>query len=956
MGNDALLGSVQPGTDADVLAAYAALSQRAQTAVFGFEDEIAFLDVETTGFDPVRDDIIEVAAVLARGPEVVARYATLVTPRRPVPLEIVELTGIDDDMLQDAPSLSEAIAGLASAIGGRDVVAHNASFDRAFLEAAGWAHPQGAEAWLDSLELARIALPRFRSHRLTDLARAFGLLVDPVHRASSDAETLARLWRVLLVALDDMPPGVLTGVLKAAGGASWPLARVVAHVAASRSREDLDLKRLRQERLKRERPRALRDARDVDLRAVSPDDVAAEFDGAGAVGRMYADYEVRSEQVAMARAVTRAFNEGRHLAVEAGTGVGKSVAYLVPAARFALENGVPVGVATKTNALMDQLLYRELPSLAVQTPGLRYVGLKGYEHYLCLRKLRRLADDPEGLEGDARAVLAALIPWVASTSWGDLAAVNVHWPSGFRRAVAASSADCTKKRCPFYSVCYLHGLRKRARESHVVVTNHALLFRDVAAGSQLLPPVRHWIVDEAHGAEAEARDQLSLAASSSGVRASFAALSARQAGGVLESLRARLRAGGGSAERIEELRALVHEAATISGSFFSELGEIAPPGEYGHAAVRVTPELRETGSWSQAAAVGASLLKRLERIQRAGGELVTALEADAEDVLELRADLVGHLSALADASEALELLLHGDDDAYVHVVRSELRGDAPEVTAESLMYDVGAALAERFYPDVLAVVYASATIAAGDDFSHFERSVGLDRLPQGSHETLRLASSYDFDRQMTVYVPIGIAPPNSARYLDDLEQVLLDVHLAMGGSVLTLFTNTKEMRWLYERLAPVLRSHGLRLLVQARGVSVKRVAEEFIADEQLSLFATKSFWEGFDAKGDTLRCVVIVRLPFGQQSDPLLDARKARDRGWWNRYYLPEAIIELKQAAGRLIRSSTDTGCLVLADGRLASDKPYASRFLEALPVKDVERVPAAELRRTIAARFGRGG
>lgn len=956
MGSEALQRSIQPGTDPDVVAAYAELAERAQTAVFGFEDEVAFLDLETTGFDPARDDVIEIAAVVTRGPEVVSRYATLVKPKRPVPFEIVELTGIDDEMLRDAPPLAEAVAGLARAVGGRAVVAHNASFDRAFLEAAGWIHPEGAQAWLDSLELARIALPRMRSHRLTDLARAFGLVVEPAHRAASDAETLARLWRVLLVALDDMPPGVLAGVLRAAGGPRWPLARVVAHVAAARPHDELDLKRLRNERLRRERPRALRDARVVELQGLEDDEVAAEFDGQGTVGKMYADYEVRAEQVAMARAVAGALSEGRHLAIEAGTGVGKSVAYLVPAARFALANGVAVGVATKTNALMDQLLYRELPSLAAQMPGLRYVGLKGYEHYLCLRKLRRLLDAPEELDGEARAVLAALVPWVASTSWGDLATVNVHWPPGFRRAVTASAADCTKKRCPFFAVCYLHGQRKRANEAHIVVTNHSLLFRDVATGGQLLPPVRHWVVDEAHGAEAEAREQLSLAASRTAVRSALAALSAQRHGGVLESLRARLPADGHGASAIEELRALARETATVAESFFSELGEIAPPGEYGHAATRVTAELREGGSWGRAAAIGAKLLKRLERIQRVGATLVTALEEETDDLVELRADLIGQLSALADAREALDLMLSGDDDAYVHVVRSEAWGETVDVTAGSVLYDVGAALVERFYPEVRSVVYTSATIAAGEDFSHFERAVGLDRLPEDSHKTLRLPSSYDFDRQMTVYVPLGVAPPDTPGYLDDLQRLLLDVHVAMGGSVLTLFTNTKDMRDLYGRLAPALRTHGLRLLVQSRGVSVKRVAEEFIADEQLSLFATKSFWEGFDAKGDTLRCVVIVRLPFGQPSDPLLDARKERDPAWWNRYYLPEAIIELKQAAGRLIRSSTDTGCLVLADSRLASDKPYASRFLAALPVSDVERVPVKDIRETIFARFGRGG
>jgi ATP-dependent DNA helicase DinG len=160
---------------------------------------------------------------------------------------------------------------------------------------------------------------------------------------------------------------------------------------------------------------------------------------------------------------------------------------------------------------------------------------------------------------------------------------------------------------------------------------------------------------------------------------------------------------------------------------------------------------------------------------------------------------------------------------------------------------------------------------------------------------------------------------------------------------------------LYVRCAGPLEEHGLRLLLQGRGISNKRVRDEFLADERVSLFATKSFWEGFDAKGDTLRCVVVAKLPFGRVRDPLYEERQERfGRRAWDDFYLPEAILELKQAAGRLIRSSTDTGCVVIADGRLTSGKPYARRFLEALPVSDVEIVPGAELVDRVRARFGR--
>jgi ATP-dependent DNA helicase DinG len=177
----------------------------------------------------------------------------------------------------------------------------------------------------------------------------------------------------------------------------------------------------------------------------------------------------------------------------------------------------------------------------------------------------------------------------------------------------------------------------------------------------------------------------------------------------------------------------------------------------------------------------------------------------------------------------------------------------------------------------------------------------------------------------------------------------------MSGSVLTLFTNRRDMDALYRRLEPRLAEAGQRLLVQGIGMSRKRVRDEFVADEGVSLFATKSFWEGFDARGDTLRCVVVVKLPFGQMADPLYQERRARDPRAFDHYYLPEAILELKQAAGRLIRSSTDTGCVVVADARLASGRAYARKFLSALPVRDVEILPADELVEQVGRRFGRG-
>lgn len=960
--NPTLADFIVPGTDPDVCASYGTLAERARDAVFGFEDEVALVDIETTGWNPGSDRIIEVAAAVMRGPEVIDRFSMLAHPGVPVPLEITKLTGITDEMLVGALAPEAVVGALVEFVGGRDIVAHNAPFDRGFLcGVAGEAAFPGA--WLDTLQLSRISVPRLRSHRLRDLADAFGA-APPTHRAADDVEALALVWRALLVGLDDLPAGLTARLAALAPETEWPLRSVLARHAAGSRTSAADLRELRRRRTGFDKAEALRDADDITCICPPAAEVTGEFSAGGVAGRMYEGFEQRDEQLAMASAVLRAFGNGTHAAIEAGTGVGKSVAYLLPAALFAMRNGIGVGVATKTNALMDQLVYHELPRLKsalAEDDELRYVALKGYDHYPCLRKLDRYAGELGALESDAErvGVVAALMAWVAQSSWGDLDAVNVHFPRDVRTACAASQADCTRKRCRFYpNLCYVHGVRRRASSAHIVVTNHALLFRDVVAAGGILPPIRHWVIDEAHSAESEARKQLTVGASHIELSVVLGALHGRR-GGLLENIRRQLRGDAATSiiGVIGRMEDHVARCATLADSLFDFVKDLAPlAGEssYDMCELRVSTPVRDTGSWGTVAGVGASLAKRLGEVLAEGTSLVTLLEEYGPDVGDARADLVGLLTRLADQRVGLEAVVDGSDPAFVYSAELDRRRGVDAERLRAARLDIGEALAEDLYPRIHSAVFTSATIATGESFEHFARSVGLDRLDDREWESLRLASSYDFERQMAVYVPTDLPEPRERGYHEALERLLEEVHRAMGGSVLTLFTNRRDMERLYDALEPRLSADGLALIMQSRGTSAKRLRDEFLADETLSLFALKSFWEGFDAKGDTLRCVVVPRLPFGRPTDPLSEERSEREGpSAWRRYALPEAVIELKQAAGRLIRSSTDAGCLVIADTRVTRQR-YGAAFVEALPVADVERVPAAEVVSRIRSRFGR--
>ena len=953
-----------PDTTEQVRERYLSLPDRAATADFGLlEEDVVVLDTETTGLSVRTCRLIEIAAARLSGREVVARYHTFVHPGMPIPAEIRALTGISDLDVMDAPSPEEAVAGLAEFVGGDPVIAHNASFDRSFVEAVRGGS-QVSDTWIDSLALSRIALPRLSSHRLADMAEAFGCAAVS-HRAMDDVDALCGMWRIMLCALSDLPAGLLSLLAGMHEEVDWSFRPVLTHLALAAGDVPLSMEQVRRDLLAGVADVVRADALDkLPLDAPPAAMVEEEFGRAGIVGRMYGTFDQRPEQVVMAEHVRQALATSTHRCIEAGTGVGKSVAYLLPLALFAKRNGITCGVATKTNALTDQLVSHELPALARELPGgLTYFSLKGYEHYPCLRRVLRSVDadlpvdaveergrTDHAIRQDMLTALATTLAFAAQSPSGDLDALGIRWRSVPRQMLVTTPDDCQHMRCPFFpKLCLVHGARRRAAAADIVVTNHSLLLANVAAEGKVLPPVRHWVVDEAHSLESEARRQWAVEVSAARARAAFEAI-----GGVRTGAIRQLIAQAAQTESATLLMGLLTKAASsvsrasvATGELFDEVAELvhlAPRGGYDKVTLWIGPEVRDTPEWAAVAEAGEHACFCLEEattfLEDAQARLVEEVHNPAEDVGVALRELKELLSSI-------RLVVDGTDTSYVY--SAELSRNRRNVGQECLFaekVDVGAELAQRWLPEVLSACFTSATIAVGEDFSHFEHAVGLDQLGPGTHESVRLDSSFDFDRNMRVVVCRDLPEPNDPRYLDRLEDLLFDVHVAMGGSVLTLFTNRREMERVYEGLRPRLADAGLDLVCQERG-GTRQLRERFVAERSLSLLALKSFWEGFDAAGDTLRCVVIPKLPFASPNDPLGKERDLREpRAWW-RYSLPEAVLSVKQAAGRLIRTSTDQGVLVLADSRLKT-KAYGRQFVSSLPSRSLVELEAAHVRRYI--------
>ncbi len=339
----------------------------------------------------------------------------------------------------------------------------------------------------------------------------------------------------------------------------------------------------------------------------------------------------------------------------------------------------------------------------------------------------------------------------------------------------------------------------------------------------------------------------------------------------------------------------------------------------------------------------------LEKLIRACRDIVAYAE-QIEDTTSAQRELALAALELREAYDALDEMFFHDSDNHVYSVRlNRTKGTLDEIfTVQPL--DVGKSLNESLYAETRSVIYASATLAVDGQFDAFERAVGFNEGEDSRADVLKVDSSFDFDANMRVYVPTDMPEPQDPAYLPTLESFLVDLHKAQRGSMLTLFTNRREMEQCFDGVHPALKEDDLRLVCQKWGVSVKGLRDDFLKDEHLSLFALKSFWEGFDAPGATLKGVVIPKLPFGLPTDPLSCERQQRDDRAWAHYSLPHAVIEVKQAVGRLIRKSSDRGIVVLADKRLIT-KYYGKKFLNSLPSNNIVMMPCSDIVAEVADR-----
>jgi DNA polymerase-3 subunit epsilon/ATP-dependent DNA helicase DinG len=720
----------------------------------------------------------------------------------------------------------------------------------------------------------------------------------------------------------------------------------------------------------------------------SPVDERAVMDAlgpGGAVGEALDGFQVRPGQVKMARAVTRALNDGLRLMVEAGTGTGKSLAYLVPAAMHAVQNGRRVVISTHTIALQDQLVNKDVPVMRRalssgegEPPEVRVAVLKGRANYLCVRRWRRFL--VANLAGEIERILAARIAiWVRTTATGDrneLALDDVETAT-WNAHLAADVLHCTGRLCPENRSgrCWVARARRRAASSHLVIVNHALLLTDLATTASgergILPEYAEAIIDEAHHLEAVATDHLGAEVSTRDLVNALGALStpiggARFGGSIARIAATYVEVGGQfSRDTVGDLTAGIHATVAAAREAVGPLRDALVavletrswPGIEGQVdrEVRLVPEVREGKQWATACEAWEALSQALLATSREIGRFKEAFDphvGSSENVDDAVVELVEAM-ALLDETRAVTakiVLAPSDEDvAWVSFDRFGILAGAQgrDVRLHAAPLNVDRQLQALLFEGLEAVVLTSATIRVDGTFKHARNRLGL-----GSNaHVLAVESPFDYPNQALLVVPRDLPDPGSPASAPMLHGILAGIGATMGGRTLVLFTSYASLRSAHAALSASLPN----LVVLGQGIDGPRsvLLDRFRATPNAILLGTASFWEGIDVTGDALSCLVIVKIPFTVPSDPVFAARSELLDDPFEELAVPQAVVRMRQGFGRLIRTTTDRGVVVVLDSRLVTRR-YGRVFLDSLPPATRRTCEAREVVHIVEAWWGR--
>jgi ATP-dependent DNA helicase DinG len=916
---------------------------------------------------------------------VIETYGSLVFTKQRIPEDIKQLTGIKQADLVDAPTLEVVMTNLSRLLDGAVLVAHNASFDVGFLQRS--LQQCGLERFrgrvLDSVEIARICFPTLPSLNLGMLSKHFGIAHDRPHQADSDALATAevllrclhriRSWPLLVVQRIDE---VMNGYNNADIAWFFKQMRNEREAAVALDTQSYRYYRRFSLGVQNWGDRSNEETPSTDTVHEWSDVAFANFYETlkEKLRSKFANYEERPAQDEMIAAVYETLEHEQHLLVEAGTGTGKSLAYLIASLFYAIANEQKMVVSTHTINLMDQLVSRDVPLLQELWPGSFEAAIvKGRNHYMCLRKFEHTMNGNEfPLTHDMYITAAQMLVWLNETQTGDDEELQF-WQKGkdFWKLVESDSQSCLNRACPWYKKCFYHRSRYEAGRADLIITNHSLVFADMQTDNKLLPAYEHLVIDEAHHFESAASKHFGIELTYPGFLNTLLRLYRDQRTGQLAMFRNRLRTF--SEPEMTSLATLVEQmmefCITVKENW-EQLGEVMflvlqqlggqNDGEQEQYLLRLKPGHAPAG-WDKLQLLASNLCLTCTDIFKHFDKLTNGLR-DTDYETEFQGsltDLGGALQQLLRLRDSVEFFFALNNADHVYWLEAGSKNHVKSLHYFATPIDVSGLLRDTFFDQKQSVIMTSATLAVDRSFEHVMEQLGLKKaMESGKLLTKHLTSPFQYEQQALVCIPNNFPDvrgnTGDNEFVAALVASITDVARVTGGRMLILFTSNRMLKQVHAKLQPACARQGIHVLSQnVTTTSRTKLTRMFREQDRCVLLGTSSFWEGVDIPGDALTCLVIVRLPFQPPTHPLFEAKsehlKKQNKNSFMQLAVPQAVIRFKQGFGRLIRTTGDKGVVILYDGRVINTR-YGAHFLRSLPSPRIEQMPTEQMPSRIGA------
>ena len=873
------------------------------------------LDLETTGLDFEKDEIIEAALVRFENGEPKENLDFLVKPSTAELRPFIEtLTGISKADLESAPDFATVAGQICSFIGDLPIVAHNALFDSKFLKQTfskvGISYD--THVFWDSLTLSRIAFQNVPNHRLDTLVAELGIERSRAHRALPDADACGRLFVKALEKISAMDPWLFDALSKVSEGSNYESLFATKSESLAAPKYALPAAPAVEALPKSRAPR-----------------VSEFFKEGGFVSFVVENYKPRHNQQDFASVMERNMYKGGLCVIEAPTGSGKTLSYLITAANKAI-TGERVLISTATRTLQEQLWTESIPQIAkIYNGELRPAILKGRDNYLCLRKFEELLMHSQKLLSiEERDSFMALIPWVLSTETGDINDCN-SFSQGRNRVLwsklSSSASSCLGEKCPHRDHCPALIAKRKAMNANMVLVNHSLFLADLQLDFALLPSYEHIVFDEAHRLPEISNQTFGRSISFFGFRNIVKTLEPSKAGGdgLIAEIASRLPAERPELHELcDKLSESLAEAEKALHRFLMKIGKKLAKQKNGRNGFTYV-----NGIQAEYDADPSTFLEQYSSA-RTIAEKLCADAANVDSIKGVLNDLEGRMSDVARFISDFEFVTKAGRADWVFYMEEPFNPHT--IKLHALPLHSGSIWKEKFYPWIKSATFTSATLSVQADLTYYLQKMGMDTLRVKQPFVRIYTEQSDVNERRSVMIAKYLPKPSTPEYGEALNETLLKVLPTIEENTMVLFTSVATMMSAQAALAPAFAERNKLLLCQHVDGSLDGLVAMFRKERGACLLGCQSLWEGVDFPGDALKLLVITKLPFPNPSDPLVaglsNEMKAANKNFFKDYFIPEAYMELRQGMGRLLRSDSDSGKVLILDNRVILER-YGKTF-----------------------------